>query len=91
MDTKTKIHKLWDYLKVQDDELLIVRSFNVTENSNEYIVAEKHGTELEITTTSTMPKIQPGMSFHMIQQLGSDGKHKIPTVEQIKNDELLDY
>ncbi len=91
MNIKSKIHKLWDYLKVQDDELLIVRSFNATKNSDEYIVAKKRDTELEITTTDTMPKIQPGMAFQMIQQLGSDGKHEIPTVEQIKRDELLDY
>lgn len=91
MNTKTKIRQLWDYLKVQDDELLIVRSFNTARHSDEYIVAKMNGTQLEITTTDTMPDIQPGTAFQMIQQIGADGKHKIPSVDQIKEDERLDY
>lgn len=91
MNTKIKIQQLWDYLKVQDEELLIVRSFNATKNSDEYILARKTGNELEITTTDTMPEIKPNMAFQMIQQIGADGRHKIPSVEQIKRDEMLDY
>lgn len=91
MNTKIKIQQLWDYLKVQDEELLIVRSFNATKGSDEYIVARKIGNELEITTTDTMPVINPNMAFQIIQQIGADGRHKIPSVEQIKRDEMLDY
>lgn len=91
MNIKIKIQQLWDYLKVQDEELLIVRSFNATKNSDEYIVARKTGNELEITTTDIMPEIKPNMAFQMIQQIGADGRHKIPSVEQIKRDEMLDY
>lgn len=91
MNIQTKIHRLWDYLKVQDDELLIIRSFNAAKNSDEYIVARMTGNELEISATDTMPDIKPGTGFQMIQQIGADGKHKIPSVEQIKRDELLDY
>lgn len=91
MNIKLKIHRLWDYLKVQDDELLIIRSFNAAKNSDEYIVARMTDNELEISATDTMPDIKPGMAFQMIQQIGVDGKHKIPSVEQIKRDELLDY
>lgn len=91
MDTKSKIHQLWDYLKVQDNEFLIVRAFNVTLNSDEYIVATKTGNELEITTTKSMPTFTTGTSFQLIQQLGSDGRYKIPSVEQLQRDELIDY
>lgn len=28
MNISVKIRQLWDYLKVQDNELLVVRSFN---------------------------------------------------------------
>lgn len=90
MDTKTKIRKLWDYLKVQDDELLIVLSFNATTNSDDYIVAEMNGNEIEITINNQMPDIK-GRPFQLIQQIGSRGKHKIPSVEQLKRDELIDY
>lgn len=91
MNVKSKIHKLWDYLKVQDDELLIVRSFNASKHSDEYIVAKMIGNELEITTTNEMPHLQPGIAFQLIQQIGSDGRHKIPSVEQLKQDRILDY
>lgn len=91
MNTRTKIRQLWGYLKIQDDELLIVRSFNATKKSDEYIVAKMVNNELKITTTDTMSEIHSGVAFQMIQQIGSDGKYKIPTVDQIKRDELLDY
>lgn len=91
MNTKTKIHELWDYLKIQDDEILIVRSYNATKETDEFIVAQMNDNEVEIIISDTMPKLIPGTSFQLIQQLDSDGKHKIPSVEQIKRDELLDY
>ena len=91
MNIKSKIHKLWDYLKVQDDELLIVRSFNANNNSDEYIVTRMVDNELAITIMKTMPQLQPDVAFQLIQQIGADGKHTIPSVEQLKQDELLDY
>ena len=91
MNVKTQIHQLWDYLKVQDDELMIVRSFNATKNADEYIVAEMINGQLEINTEDKMPDLNQGKPFQLIQQRGQDGKHKIPSVEQIKQDELLDY
>lgn len=91
MNIKTKIHLLWDYLKVQDDELLIVRSFNATKDADEYIVAKMMNGKLEINTEDKMPDLSQGIPFQLIQQRGEDGKHKIPSVEQIKQDELLDY
>lgn len=91
MDIKIKIHQLWDYLKVQDDEILIVRSFNTTKDSDEYIVAKRTDNGLEITISDAMPEIKPGVAFQMIQQRGKDGKHKIPSVNQLRQNELLDY
>lgn len=91
MNVKTKINQLWSYLKVQDDELLIVRSFNATKNSDEYIVAEMKEGEITITTSDKMPDLNQGIPFQLIQQRGENGKHKIPSVEQLKMDELLDY
>ncbi|MCM1140205.1 MAG: hypothetical protein NC453_16690 [Muribaculum sp.] len=91
MDIKTKIRKLWDYLKVQDDELLIVLSFNATTNSDDYIVAEMIDGQIEITVRNQMPDLFSGKPFQLIQQIGENGKHKIPSVEQLKSDELIDY
>lgn len=91
MNISVKIRQLWDYLKVQDNELLVVRSFNFAQNSDEYIVAKKIGDNLEVTTTDKMPDIEPGMAFQLIQQIGADGKHKIPSVNRMKEDESIDY
>lgn len=91
MNAKSKIHKLWDYLQVQDDELLIVRSFNILNNSDEYFVTEKTDDELKIIIMNAMPEIRPGTPFQMIQQIGPDGRHRIPSVEQLEEDELMDY
>lgn len=91
MNTKSKIHQLWNYLKIQDEELLIVRSYNTAMESDEYIVAKMVDKKLEVTTANTMPTFNPGTSFQLIQQIGADGKHKVPSVEQLQKDELIDY
>lgn len=91
MNVQTKIQQLWDYLQVRDDELLIIRSFNATKNANEYIIAKLLKHKIKITRSDIMPDLELNQSFQLIQQIGQDGKYKIPSVEQLKQDELLDY
>lgn len=91
MNEKFKIQQLWQYLKVQDDEILIVRSYSYTKNSDEFIVAKMAGNELNITIENSLPKLQIDKPFRLIQQLDSSKKHVIPSVNQIIQDELVDY
>lgn len=91
MKTEAKIRQLWDYLKIRDDELLIIQSHNLTTNSNEYIVVQMIEHKLNITTTNEIPKLNAGTPFQMISQVDSSGHHQIPSVEQLKRDEQEDY
>ena len=91
METKIKIQNLWSYLKTQDDEILIVQSYNRAKGSDEYVIAKKVDGQLEITTSESLPELSADTPFHLIQQRGSDGHHTIPSVEQIERDKILDY
>lgn len=91
MNQKTKIQQLWRYLKVQDDEILIVQSYNHAKNSDEFIVAEMFGDKLIVNVENRMPDLSVDKPFRLIQQLDSSGRHMIPLVEQMKRDEQIDY
>ena len=91
MDTKSKIKQLWQYLKVQDDEVLIIQSYNCTQKFDEFLVAKMIGNELDITTENKLPEFQADKPFRFIQQFDSSGRHVIPSVKQLKQDEQIDY
>lgn len=87
MNDKLKIEQLWRYLRIQD-EVLIIQVYNPDKHSDEYLIAEMANGELAVTTSSELPLDRP---FRMIQQRGQDGRHKIPSVEQLINDQEIDY
>lgn len=91
MDQKTKIQQLWRYLKVQDDETLIVQSYDHAKGSDEFIVAKMTGNELTVSVESRIPDLSADKPFRLIQQLDSSGRHIIPSVRQMKRDEQIDY
>lgn len=91
MDPKIKIQQLWRYLKVQDDETLIVKSYNHAKGSDEFIMAKMTANGLNINVENRMPELPADKPFRLIQQLDSSGKHMIPLVEQMKRDEQIDY
>lgn len=41
MNTTLKIKQLWEYLDIQDDEILIVRSYNQETKEDEYLIVEE--------------------------------------------------
>lgn len=88
---KTKLQDLWRYLKIRDDETLIVASHNHQTKTDEYIIAELVGGELRITITTSLPIITGDKPMQIITQRGSDGKFEIPSVEQLERDQQLDY
>lgn len=91
MNEKLKLQKLWNYLEVQDNENLIVQSYNHEKGSDEFFVVESVKNELKITTSNSLPELKADKPFILVQQIDSTGKHIIPSVEQLKNDELIDY
>lgn len=91
METKSKIQKLWKYFGVQDNEILIVRSYNESKDKDEYIIAETNNGEFVITISDTFPQLMANQPFQIIQQRDSNGRFAIPSVEQIQQDETLDF
>ena len=91
MNTTLKIQRLWEYLDIQDDELLIVRSYSHETKDDEFIIVEKGSDGLKITTEVNMPALTTGRPFQMIQQRDSKGHYVIPSVEQMIQDKLSDY
>lgn len=91
MKTTLKIQQLWRYLKIQDDEILIVQSYNPTKCSDEFIITEMVGGVLETHITDSFQSFDTTKPFRLIQQLDSSGKHTIPSVKQLEYDEFADY
>lgn len=91
MNTTLKIKQLWEYLDIQDDEILIVRSYNQETKEDEYLIVEKSQDGLKITTTVNLPEFKVARPFKMIQQRDSEGRYIIPSVEQMRQDKLSDY
>lgn len=91
MNTTFKIKQLWEYLDIQDDEILIVRSYNQETTKDEYLIVEKSQDGLKITAKDDLAELKPGQPFKMIQQRDSEGHYIIPSVEQIIQDKLSDY
>ncbi|WP_455623130.1 hypothetical protein [Parabacteroides sp.] len=91
MDATFKIQQLWQYLKIQDDEVLIVQFYNQTNGYDEFLVTENVNGKLKTHIIDSLQISNINKSFRLIQQLDSSGKHTIPDVDQIKRDERSDY
>ncbi len=91
MNTTFKIQQIWQYLGVQDDEILIIRHYNKSDDKDEFLIAEVTQDGLKITTAPTMPELRADRPFQIIQQHDSSGKFIIPSVTQLINDKVSDY
>ena len=91
MNTTYKIQQRWQYLGVQDDEILIIRHYNQSDDKDEFLIVEATQNGLTITTTDTLPKLRADMKFQIVQQRDSSGKFIIPSVTQLINDKVSDY
>ena len=91
MNTTFKIQQIWQYLGVQDDETLIIRHYNKSDDKDEFLVVESTQEGLKVTAVSTLPQLRTDQPFQMIQQRDSSGKFIIPSVTQLINDKVSDY
>lgn len=91
MDATFQIQQLWQYLKIQDNEILIIQFYNHTNGYDEFLVTEDVGGSLKTHTIDSLQISHINKPFRLIQQLDSSGKHIIPDVNQIKRDERADY
>lgn len=91
MNTTFKIQQIWQYLRVQDDEILIIRHYNKSDEKDEFLVVEATQDGLRTTAVSCLPELRQDKPFHIIQQRDSSGKFIIPSVTQLINDKVSDY
>lgn len=90
MNEKLKIQKLWCYLKIQD-EILVIQAYSRAKGKDEYLVATMGENGLAIRRANSLSEIPKDKPFRMIQQIGENGKHEIPSVNEIISDNLNDY
>ncbi len=91
MDDSFKIKQLWQYLKIQDNEVLIVQLYNDNKKIDELLVVEKVCGKLEAHTVSSLQILHTDKPFRLIQMRDSFGKHRFPSVERLKHDKSIDY
>ena len=91
MNTTFKIRQIWQYLGVQDDEILIIRHYNKSDDKDEFLVVEHAQEGLKVTAVSSLPQLRADQPIQMIQQRDSSGKSLIPSVTQLINDKVSDY
>lgn len=90
MNIHASIKKLWNYLKIQD-EVLIVQVYNEQTNDVEYIMAEMDEGELSISIVDKFDQEAFKKPYRLIKQRGAQGTFEIPLVEQLENDRIADY
>lgn len=91
MNIVFQISQLWHYLNIKDDEILIIPVYNPAIDADEYLVAEKKNKRIEFSKVDKMPELSLNKPFKLIQHLGEDGKHIIPSVDQMLKDSKIDY
>lgn len=91
MKSNTKIQELWRYLKIRDDETLVIPSHSRDEKTDKYHVARMRGGVLEVTVEEGMPEPASIMPFRIVKQIDKSGKLVIPSVKQLIDDRKKDY
>lgn len=91
METKLKIQELWNYLGIQDNEVMIVSVYDQDTGKDMFIIAEAKANDLSLSTTDNLSDAISDRPFQLVQQRGSDGKFIIPSVKQMIEDKNLDY
>lgn len=89
MNENLKLTKLWHYLKIQD-ELLVIQVHNSSAGTDEYLAVEMINDELQIHVVNGLQDVRTE-NLRIIRQRGKDGKFEIPDVDEIVRDKDMDY
>lgn len=90
MNENLKIKKLWHYLQIQD-ELLIIQVHNSSIGKDEYLIVEMVDDEPQISKVDDIQCIYTKNNLRIIRQRDESGNYIIPDVEQIIHDKNMDY
>ena len=91
MNEVFNIQRLCQYLRIRDDEVLIIRHYNKSKDKDEFLLVKYSSEGLEIKTVSVLPSFNVDQPFRIIQQRDSSGKFVIPSVDQLIKDSQDDY
>ena len=89
MNENFKIAKLWHYLKIQD-ELLVIQVHNSSIGTDEYLVVEMKDGELQTHAVNELHNVHTE-NIRIVSQRGKDGKFEIPDVDEIIREKDIDY
>lgn len=90
MNKKMKIHELWKYLGLQDNETLIIRLTD-TEGKQSYEIVTLGPAGLNLKNIPVISDFEVFYPFRLIQQMDAEGQYVIPSVDQIERDKISDY
>ncbi len=91
MNKTIKIRQIWQYLEVQDDEVLIIPFYNESVKKNEFLIAEQKFNKFKVTVARDLPLLNNGRSFRIVQQRDSKGSFVIPSVKELLEEKFSDY
>lgn len=91
MTNNSKIKNLWRYLNIQDEEVLIVKMFNLSKNADDYIIARKVNDKIAVLRTDDFWKYVKDRDFRLIQYRNYEQKFDIPSPERLEHDKEIDY
>lgn len=91
MTNNSKIKNLWRYLNIQDEEVLIVKMFNLSKNADDYIIARKVNGRIVVLRTDDFWKCVKDRDFRLIQYRNYEQKFDIPSPERLEHDKEIDY
>lgn len=92
MEEKRKIEELWRYLKIQDDEAMIIFRHNHAKGSDECAVVESEGGHLCMCVHENVEHAIKSLNkFRIVQYRDVYGKYATPSVLDLVKDELEDY
>lgn len=90
MNEKLKIKRLWHYLQIQD-ELLIIQVHNSSIGKDEYLIVDMVDGEPQIHTADDIQSVCVKKQLRIVRQRDESGNLTIPDVDQIIHDKNMDY
>lgn len=91
MNQIRKIEKLWKYLKIKHNEILIIRIANSSDGLRNYLMCSYVGNKLSVDHINEMPKLSDEVTINIVEMLGANLTHKIPSASYLQRIKESDY
>ena len=85
-----KIEKLWNYLRIEN-EVLVVAVYNPQTGKDEFVIAEMIDGKLSVTVSESFSPETVSKPLRIIKQRDLNGRFEIPDPDSIEHDRNVDY